>query len=161
WDATSLYSFCAKRGCKDGEQPYAPVALDSAGNLFGVAEGGAGKSCPSNYDSCGVVYEFLPNASPPAERVLHNFCALPDCADGVFPLGAGLTVDSAGAAFGMTQGGGGHDIDQNGYGGGTIFQVKGKNFQTLYSFCSQADCVDGAYPHAALIEDAAGNLYGT
>src|SRR6266851_2388500 len=33
--------------------------------------------------------------------------------------------------------------------------------QTLYSFCSQANCTDGRQPNGGLIMDAAGNLYGT
>ena len=33
--------------------------------------------------------------------------------------------------------------------------------ETLYSFCSQGGCVDGASPLAGLIMDAAGHLYGT
>src|SRR5713101_5169817 len=35
--------------------------------------------------------------------------------------------------------------------------------QTLYSFCSQTNCADGAGPvaYAELIMDGAGNLYGT
>jgi uncharacterized repeat protein (TIGR03803 family) len=33
--------------------------------------------------------------------------------------------------------------------------------QTLYSFCSQTDCTDGAIPAGPLIMDASGNLYGT
>jgi len=32
---------------------------------------------------------------------------------------------------------------------------------TLYSFCSQTNCADGAEPAGPLIMDAAGNLYGT
>ena len=33
--------------------------------------------------------------------------------------------------------------------------------QVLYSFCQQTGCSDGATPHAGLITDSAGNLYGT
>ncbi len=33
--------------------------------------------------------------------------------------------------------------------------------QTLYSFCSQTNCTDGAQPAGAMIMDASGNLYGT
>ena len=33
--------------------------------------------------------------------------------------------------------------------------------ETLYSFCSQSGCVDGASPIAGLIMDAKGHLYGT
>lgn len=34
-------------------------------------------------------------------------------------------------------------------------------FHTLYSFCAEASCADGAGPLAALIMDQSGNLYGT
>jgi uncharacterized repeat protein (TIGR03803 family) len=33
--------------------------------------------------------------------------------------------------------------------------------RVLYPFCSQANCSDGAVPHAGLMSDASGNLYGT
>src|SRR5262249_45106673 len=35
------------------------------------------------------------------------------------------------------------------------------SFQTLYSFCSLANCADGQTPLAPLVQDAVGNLYGT
>jgi uncharacterized repeat protein (TIGR03803 family) len=37
------------------------------------------------------------------------------------------------------------------------------NFKTLYSFCAQGgtSCTDGANPYSGVIQDAAGNLYGT
>ena len=31
----------------------------------------------------------------------------------------------------------------------------------LYSFCAQTNCADGANPHAGLVFDQKGNLYGT
>ena len=39
--------------------------------------------------------------------------------------------------------------------------VDAKDFNVLYSFCSQANCSDGLWPYAGLIADAGGNLYGT
>ena len=48
-----LYSFCSKSGCIDGQYPQSAIALDLAGNVFGVTEKGGSK----NY---GGVFEFTP-----------------------------------------------------------------------------------------------------
>lgn len=49
----TLYSFCGKRDCNDGEYPLAGVTLDSQGNLFGATTiGGA-------HDN-GTVFELTP-----------------------------------------------------------------------------------------------------
>jgi uncharacterized repeat protein (TIGR03803 family) len=32
---------------------------------------------------------------------------------------------------------------------------------TIHSFCTKADCTDGANPYAGLIQSGDGNLYGT
>jgi uncharacterized repeat protein (TIGR03803 family) len=48
----------------------------------------------------------------------------------------------------------------NGY--GTIFKITpAGTLYRLYSFCSQTNCPDGAYPAASLIQATNGDLYGT
>ena len=45
---------------------------------------------------------------------------------------------------------------------GTVFKVTpGGTLTTLYSFCSQANCTDGANPQASLLLGKDGNFYGT
>ena len=69
-----------------------------------------------------------------------------------YPYG-GLVFDSAGNAYGTAEGGG------TGY--GTIYKLapspSGWTASILYSF----DNINGAYPVGPLIQDSAGNLYGT
>jgi hypothetical protein len=36
WSGAPLYSFCSEAGCTDGEYPWSPLTLDSAGNIFGT-----------------------------------------------------------------------------------------------------------------------------
>jgi hypothetical protein len=48
------------------------------------------------------------------------------------------------------------------YAPGFVFQLTQSGQETtLYNFCSQPNCTDGAFPYAGLIEDKSGNLYGT
>ncbi len=85
---------------------------------------------------------------------LYSFCQQPNCTDGESPY-AGLIQGADGDFYGTTYSGGV-------YGHGTIFKVTpGGTLTTLYSFCAQANCADGANPHAALIQSANGNFYGT
>jgi len=45
---------------------------------------------------------------------------------------------------------------------GTVFQITPSGtLTTLYSFCSQSKCTDGAYPLAPLVQGTNGNFYGT
>ena len=68
---------------------------------------------------------------------------------------AGVLVDSKrGALYGTTSGG----LNN----GGTVFAiVPPAQKTTLYDFCSQPNCLDGDVPLASVVEDQAGNLYGT
>jgi uncharacterized repeat protein (TIGR03803 family) len=55
WNYTSLHDFT---GGSDGGYPYSNLAMDSEGNLFGVADiGGSSQNCSGG---CGVVFEITP-----------------------------------------------------------------------------------------------------
>jgi uncharacterized repeat protein (TIGR03803 family) len=50
--------------------------------------------------------------------------------------------------------------DANGY--GTLFKIStGGTLTTIYNFCSQASCADGANPAAGVVLDTNGSFYGT
>jgi uncharacterized repeat protein (TIGR03803 family) len=73
---------------------------------------------------------------------------------------ATLIADDEGNLYGTTVSGGQ-------FGQGTVFELSpngsgGWNESVLYSFCSKANCADGASPeYSSLISDENGNLYGT
>jgi len=46
--------------------------------------------------------------------------------------------------------------------GGTVFKITpGGTLTTLYNFCAQSGCTDGAYPYAGLLQAPNGDFYGT
>ncbi len=99
--------------------------------------------------------------------VLHAFCPAYGyllCTDGISSQ-ASLLENSVGNLYGTTTFGGANTNALCGFlatGCGTVFKVDSRGQETvLYSFCSASACNDGALPVAALIQDAAGNLYGT
>lgn len=81
---------------------------------------------------------------------LHSF----DGTDGDFTYTA-LTQATNGNLYGTAYGGGAN-------GQGTVFKMTpAGTLTTLYNFCSQNACADGAEPHVAPVLAANGNLYGT
>ena len=144
WTETVLYSFCSAPNCPDGTGPEGGLIQDSAGNMYGTTyQGGSNGS--------GTVFK-IDNTGH--ETVIYSFCSSPNCTDGSLPV-SGLTQDSEGNLYGTTSQGGANE-------GGTVFKVDTLGHQILlYSFCSVANCADGSYPASGLIQDAAGNLYGT
>src|ERR1039457_5408910 len=77
-----------------------------------------------------------------------------DGTDGAVPQ-AGLVQATNGDLYGTTYGGGTNSA-------GTIFKITpGGTLTMVYSFCSQTNCADGAYPEAGLVQAANGDLYGT
>jgi uncharacterized repeat protein (TIGR03803 family) len=140
----TLYSFCAKSGCTDGETPQASLIRDKSGDLYGTAyAGGEGGE--------GVVFTVTPQGN---EKVLCDFLAAVNCQAGAKPA-AGLITDKAGNLYGTTSAGGTQNL-------GTVFVISSKDKEKLlYSFCSQTSCTDGEEPAAGLVMDKSGNLYGT
>ena len=141
WTETVLYSF---GNGNDGADPRAGLTMDAAGNLYGTTlDGGIyGK---------GTVFELSPGAGGGwAETILYSFG---NGTDAAIPVG-GLIMDGAGDIYGTSE--------ADGAGGcGTVYELShgaGAWTETvLHSF----DGIHGCAPQAALVMDAAGNLYGT
>jgi uncharacterized repeat protein (TIGR03803 family) len=140
---TVLYSFGSATPT-DGRTPYAGVIVDSSGNLYGTTiYGGA------NGDEHGGGAVFTLSATG-KETALYSFGGA--ATDGRNPYGS-LVMDGDGNRFGTTQAGGAAD-------GGTVFKLSAAGKETiLYSFGANG-ASDGSAPHAALLIDGSGNLYG-
>jgi uncharacterized repeat protein (TIGR03803 family) len=159
WTQTVLYQFCSKSGCSDGEFPNGDLRPDGAGNLIGTALLG-GNPCNPGPFGCGTIFKLVPNGTDSQETVLYAFCEKRDCKDGAVPEG-GVSLDPNGNLFGTTTIGGGNDIDQDGVGGGVVYELSGSTYTVLHRFCSKPGCADGEEPEAGVIIDSSGNLYGT
>ena len=144
---TTLYSFCAQPGCADGGNPYAGLVQASDGNFYGTTFG-------RGINGYGTVFKITPAG---ALTSLYSFCSQTNCADGEYPQ-AGLVQASDGNFYGTTPEGGGGVYHQ----GGTVFKITSSGtLNTLYNFCSQPACADGADSLAALLQGTDGNFYGT
>jgi uncharacterized repeat protein (TIGR03803 family) len=145
---TTIYSFCASAGCPDGAYSENALVQGTDGNLYGTTQNGGGFG---GNQGAGTVYQLTLGGTL---TTLHSFCAQAGCPDGTFPR-AGLIQATDGNLYGTTVNGGVG-------GGGTLFQVTTTgSFTTLYSFCSQPGCTDGANPIAELIQSTDGSFYGT
>jgi uncharacterized repeat protein (TIGR03803 family) len=138
--ATTLHSFCSKRGCTDGEYTYATPVQGTDGNFYGTTYLGGS-------NELGTVFKITPSGTA---ITLHTFGG----SDGSQSL-AGLVQATNGDFYGTTYMGGSE-------GKGEVFKItRSGAFTTLHSFCSQSGCMDGENPFAGLIQGIDGNLYGT
>lgn len=142
-EETPLYRFCLQANCADGEAPEG-LYQGIGGKLYGLTvEGGASGN--------GTLFQLSASGK---ETVLYSFCTQPNCGDGRNPASAPVP-SVQGGLLGTTFAGGAN-------GQGTLFEVSptGK-LNTLYSFCAQANCTDGASPITSPIQTANGAIYGT
>ncbi len=135
---TLLHSFTG--GSSDGAYPYyGHLAMDKAGNLYGVTWGGG-------VYGYGVLYELTGSGT---FTVLHSFNN--SSSDGCYPYGSVL-LDKAGNLYGTTSGCGSYYY-------GTVWKFSKTGKETiLHSFAGSPS--DGCTPYAGVAKDSKGNLYG-
>jgi uncharacterized repeat protein (TIGR03803 family) len=145
----TLYSFCSQGGtaCTDGANPQAGLVQGTGGNFYGTTQSGGAYTHCGTSGSCGTVFEITPGGAP---TTLHSF----DFTDGSGP--GALVQATSGDFYGTTWLGG-----ADGQGIGTVFKITPSGtLTTLYSFCPQIGCKDGASP-TGLVQATNGNFYGT
>jgi len=133
----------------DGASPYYGALVQGTdGNLYGTTSAGGA-------NGGGTVFKISPSGTL---TTLYDFCAQTvntQCPDGQSPQG-GLIQGADGNFYGTTEEGGANND------GGTVFKITPSGtLTTLYSFCSQTGCADGATPISALVQTANGDFYGT
>lgn len=141
----TIYSFCSQPNCADGSLPAAGLIQAPDGQLYGTTSQG---------NSPGTVFKIT---TAGALTTLYTFCSIrPSCSDGSVPRAA-LIQASDGNFYGTTNQGGTSSCEC-----GTAFRITpGGKLTTLYAFCGQSPCSDGASPMAPLVQTSQGSLVGT
>jgi uncharacterized repeat protein (TIGR03803 family) len=147
WTETVLFKF----DFGTGRIPLGDLAFDAAGNIYGTTSyGGLFQNCGGS--GCGVVYKLTQSDGSWTENILLNFT---DGSDGGKPSG-GVILDRAGNLYGTAP----TDL-HDGNSSGLVFELTpsgGTWTENVLYYFQGAE--DGAYPHAGLISDSEGNLYG-
>ena len=132
---TVLYNF---EGSSDGGDPFASLIRAHAGNLYGTADYGG-------TSFAGAVFKVAPDGT---ETALYSFSG---GADGAQPFSA-LVRDKGGNLYGTTTMGGSANA-------GVVFKLAPDGTESvLHNFTGGTD---GSTPTGGLLEDKAGNFYGT
>jgi uncharacterized repeat protein (TIGR03803 family) len=147
----------------------APAAAGTEKILYNFGGGEAGAQPFSGLTAVnGLFYGVTPEAGAYGQGALYALDPRADQATAVWNFGNGddgdapiaRVIDIDGVLYGTTEQGGANcrHADE---GCGTVyaFNLKTAKEKVLYSFCSQQNCTDGAYPDSALV-DVKGLLYG-
>ncbi len=142
WVLTNLYNFS---GGYDGAFPNAPVEVDSAGNVYGVALNGGAYNGGTIFELTTIDNQWLENTL----LAMGGSSTVPS-----YPNA--LIMNSAGDIYGTTQ-------STGLFSQGVLFKlhntVKGWVYSIVHAF--QGGPSDGGAPMGHLTFDAAGNIYGT
>lgn len=140
---TLLYGWsCSENECLEGSNSSGGLIQTPNGNFYGTTEQGG-------TDNYGVVFKMTPEG---VLAPLFNF----DSTDGSDPNAYGPLLLATDKTFYGTSAEGGA------FRWGTIFEITSAGkLSTLYNFCSQANCSDGALAVEGLIQATNGNFYGT
>ncbi|HEX4157494.1 MAG TPA: choice-of-anchor tandem repeat GloVer-containing protein [Rhizomicrobium sp.] len=136
---TVLHAFTDSYG---GQGPNSGVVRDSSGNLYGTNYSGGDENAGSIFKvDAGGNYTLL-----------HSFTCAAN--DGCYPNLTPMIMDKKGDILGVTAYGGAAG------GWGVIYKLEtsSNKLKILYSFSGGSD---GGYPMGAVLQDKAGNLYGT
>jgi uncharacterized repeat protein (TIGR03803 family) len=128
----------------NGATAYSAPVVDKSGNVYGTTyAGGVGQD-----GGQGTIFKIAANGSATS---LYSFCTTSNCPDGGNPVG-NLIMDKRGNLYGIGQEGGVN-------GSGVLFEyTAGGTEKVLYSFDYSTS---GGAPDSTIVQDAAGNFYGT
>ena len=150
---TSLYSFCSQSpNCADGTNPTAGLVEATNGMFYGTTSRG-GANC-TIYSGCGTLFRI---SSTGVFTTLYNFCAQPNCADGLFPETSLIQPVLDGKIYGTTSSGG--QVNTTCPSGcGTVFKIAstGGALTILHAFTNS----EGAQVQN-LMQATDGSFYGT
>jgi hypothetical protein len=165
WQEKVLWSFYG--GKKDGSNPYAGLIYDGHGFLYGTTISGGGKgTCNVINPYCGIVYRITHNTAYTGwtEDQLHHF-------KGAFTEGANpyarlccASNSTIPTLYGTTVYGGTPPTNLGSGNSGSVFSITNSGsypLTTLYSFCNDLGCPDGANPFSHVSIDSNGNFFGT
>ncbi|HXM64628.1 MAG TPA: choice-of-anchor tandem repeat GloVer-containing protein [Terriglobales bacterium] len=110
---------------------------------------------PNGWKNAAILFALCAMMTIAASAQTFTTLASFDITDGSSPYFAPLVQGTDGNFYGTTQFGGTANL-------GTVFKITpAGDITTLYSFCTQAGCLDGVYPYAGLVQGVDGDFYGT
>ncbi len=147
---TTLHSFLDGSVPKDGDTPWAPVALGPDGNYYGTTFNGSGVEDKPDFK--GTLFQITPAGKL---TILHRFADGTVPHDGKASSKAGLFMARDKTLYGTTEFGGTNNC-------GTFFKFTTEGAITILHVFPQTTLEkDGAFPQPTLVEGRDGNFYGT